>query len=475
MTVRQLRLSICESLLREISLAGALPSLNSKKTVNALSHVHLVVHGDRTLLSQKTIQNYLDRLLQIVERADLNDNQKGTALLWIVRMIKHDEQFAKAFIGIYPPDLRPSLEKFFHNQRFMKPADIMQLKTVQALYDVLDGAADDIRDYQNSRQNKDADAGTEKLYENGQWFIAAIHNKGAACELGKGTDWCTAAPGLDFFKQYYEPEDPLIFIKNKRTNERYQFHFGTDQFMDEEDADLRERLAVADEAGRDQTLYKIFEVLENIRKYKINQKVLNIKNVYLAEDESTSVSILQQLAKDEDLDIRRRVASNPSTPEALAAQFVHDPALKVRIRLLDRPNLSLQLIQQLANDDEASIRARVVSRSDVPLDIVIKLADDAHKLVRGHVAAKRSTPPSILMKLANDDENYPRSRVASNKFAPPAALIILSNDEDGLVRMRVARNPSAPQQALKALMKDQLTGIRERAKKIYDAQMTNKQ
>ena len=53
--------------------------------------------------------------------------------------------------------------------------------------------------------------------------------------MGKRTDWCTAGRGLEYFAQYYRPNDPLFFFEDGETGERFQFHYGSRQFMDHGD------------------------------------------------------------------------------------------------------------------------------------------------------------------------------------------------------------------------------------------------
>jgi len=57
----------------------------------------------------------------------------------------------------------------------------------------------------------------------------------ASKALAAGTDWCTAYP--DEFANYSK-QGPLYIITDKKTNERFQFHFETEQFMDEDDIPL---------------------------------------------------------------------------------------------------------------------------------------------------------------------------------------------------------------------------------------------
>ena len=150
--------------------------------------------------------------------------------------------------------LRPTLEKFFHYQQFMAERDLLKIKAVEKLYLITQEADDAIKKYQEKKSYADAEEGTEIFRDDGELFIAALHNKGAACHWGKETDWCTAAPGLDYFKHYYSPESPLIVIIDKEggltrahralllgeRDIKYQFHYASDQFMDSRDIPLTE-------------------------------------------------------------------------------------------------------------------------------------------------------------------------------------------------------------------------------------------
>ncbi len=139
-------------------------------------------------------------------------------------------------------DIRRSklLENFFHWNRFIDDGkkDLNSVSNYGELMQLVNKAKVLYQAWQNKQEQADAEKGKEVLLDNNLWQIIAIHNKGAACQLGKGTDWCTAAPGLEYFKQYYKPNDPLFFILDKIDGEKYQFHFGTQQFMDKDDNDL---------------------------------------------------------------------------------------------------------------------------------------------------------------------------------------------------------------------------------------------
>ena len=82
-------------------------------------------------------------------------------------------------------------------------------------------------------------APTETLYEDADIKIYTPHTQEESCRLGRGTKWCTAATkGENMFNEYYKPDDLLYIVVPKRPQykgEKYQLHFGTQQYMDEQD------------------------------------------------------------------------------------------------------------------------------------------------------------------------------------------------------------------------------------------------
>ncbi len=166
---------------------------------------------------------------------------------------------------------RRMVENFFQWNRFIRDGkrDINAVVDFDELHELVEEARPLYQDWQEKQLQKDSKAGQELLLDDDKWQVIAIHNKGAACELGKGTDWCTAAPGLEYFKKYYRPDDPLFYVLDKSDGERYQFHFGTQQFMDKDDSNLYpSRYHVGDE---------IMTVLAKVvpAKYKIARKFLD--------------------------------------------------------------------------------------------------------------------------------------------------------------------------------------------------------
>jgi len=57
--------------------------------------------------------------------------------------------------------------------------------------------------------------------------------KQVACDLGSGTEWCTAHSEAGYFEQYIK-QGPLYIFDNGK-GEKYQFHYESNQFMDKYD------------------------------------------------------------------------------------------------------------------------------------------------------------------------------------------------------------------------------------------------
>jgi len=208
-----------------------------------------------------------NRILSLIP-SDIEDNQQGTSLLWVLRLLKDHPKLKEIILkSVVEPrniigheynaefgNIRSNLETFFQFQRFMDPTDINKLKDADSLTNVVAGARAAIEAYKDKKLSADAPAGAEffkgnfKFAEDGSvardeeglpefqseggWVIAAAHKKGAACLLGKKTRWCTAAPGLNYFDTYYGGEDDPLFFLMDPHGDRYQFAYGQKEFMD---------------------------------------------------------------------------------------------------------------------------------------------------------------------------------------------------------------------------------------------------
>lgn len=143
------------------------------------------------------------------------------------------------------PAIHDALTSFDKNKGALEKKDINQYKSFADLKSVLP----------NEKEDAPTDlAFTKKVDEhvkNGEARV--VHRSSdltvvqptttkASCDLGKGTDWCTAAydheDSRNMFKHYHE-KGPLYIIKDHKNDEIYQGHFESGQFMDKRDVPVR--------------------------------------------------------------------------------------------------------------------------------------------------------------------------------------------------------------------------------------------
>ena len=229
-----------EELLNELSLEDVEKRFDSKKFSKAVK---------RSEISP----DYAKKQLLARIPKDITEKDKAGALNWLISLFIKDPE--RVLVGpegrpIPPSKVTGDLELFFQIKkqnlsRFLDIRSLSKIESVSELAKVVDAARDPYKKHMAKKDYLDAEQGKLKIFENDEYIVYIPTNKGAACELGKGTEWCTAAPGLDYYEQYHKEDDPLIIFKSKLDPEKdVQMHFGTSQFMDVEDEEIEEGEAI---------------------------------------------------------------------------------------------------------------------------------------------------------------------------------------------------------------------------------------
>ena len=152
----------------------------------------------------------------------------GKYVKWILKLVKQgkwkpgDSVETIEFLGLF--DKRK-------NQLPQEYRDINRYKSVYELGNIVSGHT--VKNRNEVKQD------VEKVYEDDQWLVVIPHTKEAACYYGKGTEWCTAATESDNMFDYYNNKGLLYINIDKVNNCKYQFHFETNSFMDENDSSIK--------------------------------------------------------------------------------------------------------------------------------------------------------------------------------------------------------------------------------------------
>ena len=183
-------------------------------------------------LDPNTKTNALITIMQAIEAADPTKNKEYTVFL--------AKMYAGGGWGAHIEDLeskvKPALQKF-HLLKLKKkiPAprnDIMRYADLADFVGV-------VEEYPDPEEKKEADKGTARtVFENDKVRIVVPEDQNAACYYGQGTRWCTAARTSSNYFNHYNKDGPLYILlpkQPKHDGEKYQLHFASEQFMDEND------------------------------------------------------------------------------------------------------------------------------------------------------------------------------------------------------------------------------------------------
>jgi predicted transcriptional regulator len=179
-------------------------------------------------------------------KATQNDSALATWLTARVAGTKKDPAIVK------PEDIY-KYEQYFNvfkrRKKEYPTSDINQIKTSQQIQNFIKTSTDLASQEEENPSAQKGVSKTEKFKDlkigdfNG--FSVYMIPKGrkdlypTSCELGSGTEWCTATGNTSsYFEEYIESGPLFIFIDNSDPKNKYQVSFEGEQFMDRYDTPM---------------------------------------------------------------------------------------------------------------------------------------------------------------------------------------------------------------------------------------------
>lgn len=206
--------------------------------------------GDSELVGAdllELLENFKEKILSAVPE-ELDDGSRGLAVAWLrgqyLEVSGDRGWFGEGRVG----ELRKKLVEYFRLKQWMSGGarDLMRIGSIEELWGVVEQAIE-AREYaekfkfNGQEYRKKALEGSRRLGEDGNWVVWQPTTMAAACELGKGSNWCTSARSEDNRFDQYSLEGPLyIFVSKRDPGEKYQFSYETDSFMDQQDQPIRD-------------------------------------------------------------------------------------------------------------------------------------------------------------------------------------------------------------------------------------------
>lgn len=224
---------------------------------------YIATQQENPLLKRAHADHSVDGKLdarQIVELLKKADPANGKFLQWIVNMY-----LAAQFKMEDTPRIHNELKEFIRVRAKLDKKDINQYKKLPELYRALEPYAD--AEVKSGKQQKKEisdrlfkNEHAVLVYKDNQITVITPKTVEASCYFGQGTKWCTSAKENNMFI-HYNHDGPLYIVQTPTG--KYQFHFETDQFMDEQDHDID----VGALAKKYPSLYKAFDKIATEHKY----------------------------------------------------------------------------------------------------------------------------------------------------------------------------------------------------------------
>ncbi len=211
-------------------------SMNFPNELDDLQHqVAGHFHPTYSDLSQEHLMSAASQVLGVIESLDPTPTKKFVP--WLARMYANG---SVRFEDINRNDLLTRYEEA--KRKNLVPAEYKDITRIKA-YDLFEEmmyelVLPNMEDTQEDPKNIQA----KKVFEDDEVLVVVPENEAAACKYGRGTRWCTAATqGKNYFDDYSSSGNLYILIpKNpEHEGEKYQLHFQSKSFMDEQDDPVR--------------------------------------------------------------------------------------------------------------------------------------------------------------------------------------------------------------------------------------------
>ena len=178
----------------------------------------------------------IDAILEILERGDPTRNKEYTQA--IAKMYANGGIMAEDVVSTLA-DYLTKFDRLKRKKKIQPPRnDFNRYKNKDDFYDVVDEYPDEeAEDKPEEKKN------ATELYRDSQLIVTIPNDVEAACYYGQGTRWCTAGKNNNMYDYYTKGNRPLYVIIPRQQaypGEKYQFHFETKQFMNEQDRQIGE-------------------------------------------------------------------------------------------------------------------------------------------------------------------------------------------------------------------------------------------
>jgi hypothetical protein len=175
-------------------------------------------------------QETITKILEYLERGDPTPHKEYTPA--IAKMYANGQSKMEDIVSTLA-DYLTKFDRLKRKKKIQPPRnDFNRYRNLEDFYDVVDEYPDEEEVKPETKQN------AQELYRDNRLIVTVPRDVAAACYYGQGTRWCTAGKNNNMYDYYTKGDRPLYIIIPRQpahAGEKYQFHFETKQFMNEQD------------------------------------------------------------------------------------------------------------------------------------------------------------------------------------------------------------------------------------------------
>lgn len=238
-----------------------------------------------------------ENLLQWIEQYDPTQNKKY--MTWLVGKYAGKKEGIKRLEDIPSRafDLLDTYDRLSRKKK-LKPEhnNINQIKSLSDLWEILQTYKEEDTTSQQEKvdeieQEMYDEDDAELIHDDKEYKVIIAKTHKASCYFGKNTQWCTTSSSSSGAHDQHSEQGPLYIILEKSTNTRWQFHFESSQFMDENDSSIDLQMFFDEHPvifelfeGLDIDYMKIYKLEEIVEKEGFTKEVADILDTVLQQN-----------------------------------------------------------------------------------------------------------------------------------------------------------------------------------------------
>ena len=360
-----------------------------------------------------------------------------------------------------------ALENFERYKIHLAQKDINHYHHLSDLEDVIDT----VKGTKSKREEIKATKyeGADKIFDKGGVTVYHIKTEAAAKFYGAGTKWCTAADKNHCQFNYYNNQGPLyvVFCKDPEGRPaKYQFHFESNQFMDEKDRsiDLAELVKKNPELQEVPAWQgKKAALTKNFNMYFDKLLLSNPKDII--KDSRITSEHISKMSNDPNPYVRWQAIRHPNATSEHITKVLNDLDPRVRIMTIKHPKATLEHISKALNDPDPDVRSVTIRKSNATSEHITKVLNDPNPNVRWQAIRHPKATPEHITKALNDSDSGVRLAAIKHPKATPEHISKALNDSDPEVRWEAIRHPNATLENISKALNDSNSDVRNVAKK----------